>query len=300
MNDNIYRLIACAASATGLAVLAYSLAKAYVDAWTGTPQTRGGRVKALLAPLGDLLRAKARKSRSIREMAERYEESLGRAGRFWGGLNGYELLAAKFAIPVLMFSFICLAGLFAEFEMDIVCLCAMFFLLLGYMYPDATLDAQVKKRREIFMRQLPGGLDIIKVAAESGLDFHSSVKYLVDIYIPGPVKEEMRTFQRELKLGVPTVTALLNIASRIRDPEATTIFVSLSQAVEMGTSVVDMLEDTTREMRRKRLLSAETEAQKAVVKITFPLLLLILPGIFIILLAPVMKPMLQLFGNFSQ
>jgi len=68
----------------------------------------------------------------------------------------------------------------------------------------------------------------------------------------------------------------------------------------MGTSIVEMLESTTREMRRKRLLSAETEAQKAVVKISFPLLLLILPGIFIILLAPVLKPMLSVFGTLGQ
>jgi len=300
MNEQIYRLVACVASATGLSALAYAFARSYVDALDKTPTLSGGRLKSLLAPLGAALRERARVSRSIREMAERYDGDLVRAGRFWGGLNGYEVLAAKFAAPVLMAAAVSLGGLFAGFEMDVVFLFAAFFLLLGYLYPDAVLKARVRRRREVFMRQLPGGLDIIKVAAESGLDFHSSVKYLVDIYIPGPVKEEMRTFQRELKLGVPTVAALLNVAERVGDPEATTIFVSLSQAVEMGTSIVDMLEDTTREMRRKRLLSAESEAQKAVVKITFPLLLLILPGIFIILLAPVIKPMLQLFGNFAR
>lgn len=287
-----------AAGAAGTA--AYALSRIYFDALAKSNRVSDGSLKEYLAPLGEFLASRAKRSPSIAEMASRYDSALLHSGRFWGGLNAFEILAAKFVFPTFLCSFIMFSGALLGFPIEIVALFALFFLVMGYMYPDTALDSQLKQRQALFMRQLPGGLDIIKVAADSGLDFHSSVSYLVDIYIPGPFKEEMRIFQRELKLGIPATTALMNIAHRVDVPEATTVFVALSQSIEMGTSIVAMLEDTTKEMRRKRLLSAQSEAQRAVVKITFPLLLLILPGIFIVLLAPVLQPMLKLFGNFAQ
>ena len=116
---------------------------------------------------------------------------------------------------------------------------------------------------------------------------------MVQIYIPGPVKEEFSIFLREIKLGIPATEALANISYRIDMPEVCSIFISLSQSIEMGTSISGILSDIVTELRKKRLLSAETEAQKTVVKITFPLLFLILPGIFIVLLAPLIKPIMQ-------
>jgi len=293
-------------SCTGIsgAIVAFTLSKRYLtsidEVVTQREGISAGSLKEYLTPMGELLRFKAASSDFISSSAKKYDTLILQAGSFWGGLNGYEVLASKFILPPVFFTLISFLGLLAGLELDIVILAAMFFSIFLYMYPDSILEANAKKRQKLFMSQLPGALDILKVAADAGLDFHSSISYLVDIYIPGPIKEEMIIFRRELKLGIPSITALTNITHRINVPEASTVFISLSQSIEMGTSIVEMLESTTREMRRKRLLSAETEAQKAVVKISFPLLLLILPGIFIILLAPVLKPMLSVFGTLGQ
>ena len=306
MQNSLQIIIIYVTAGFSVALIGYMIVRKYFSIVFAAQQEAGYSsatsvsLKEYLRPFGDFLASKADSSEFITAKVGEYDTLLLQAGSFMGGVNAYEVLAYKFILPVILFVFIMFGGFIVGFPSDYVLLVALFFMFAGYMYPDSTLNAQAAKRKSLFMKQLPGGLDILKVAADSGLDFYSSVNYLVDIYIPGPMKEEMRTFQRELKLGILAVTALTNIAERLKIPEATTIFISLSQSIEMGTSIVDMLETTTREMRKKRLLSAESEAQKAVVKITFPLLLLILPGTFIVLLAPIMQPMMAVFSSLTQ
>lgn len=291
----------CAPAGLAAALLGYGCARLYLrpaddDDRDGAGQDAPGRAfRLLLNPLAAWFRRRESRSPFVRDGMREYRQCLLSAGQFWGGLDAAEVLAARFVVPVLLAMVVLPLAEFAGLAGDLAALAALAFAVLGAMYPASALREAAARRRRLFLRQLPGGLDILKIAAESGLDFHASVNYLVQIYLPGPVREEMRLFQREFQLGTPTVEALLNVSRRIGAAEAATVFASLAQSIEMGTSISEMLAATAGEMRRKRLLSAESEAQKAVVKITFPLLLLILPGIFIVLLAPIAKPMMDAF-----
>jgi len=304
-SDETFRLLAlCAPAGTAAAVLGYSLTRLYLSSSpapvleSGDTTVPGSRVfRLLLAPLAIWLRQREATSSFVRDNLRNYRRDLLAAGSFWGGLDEAEVLAARFILPVATLLATLVVGLLGNLPLNLALLAALLLAALAFMMPDSALRDAAARRRAWFLKQLPGGLDILKIAAESGLDFHASIDYLVQIYLPGPVRDELRLFQRDFQLGVPTVEALLNVSRRIGAPEAATVFTSLAQAVEMGTSISEMLAGTAAEMRRKRLLSAETEAQKAVVKITFPLLLLILPGIFIVLLAPIVKPMMDAFGS---
>ena len=80
--------------------------------------------------------------------------------------------------------------------------------------------------------------------------------------------------------------ALTNIAERVGTNEANAVFSTLAQSLEMGASVAENLKGAAQLIRHAARVRAQTQAQKAVVTMTFPLLLLILPGIFIVLFAP--------------
>ena len=80
--------------------------------------------------------------------------------------------------------------------------------------------------------------------------------------------------------------ALNGIAARIGTNEANAVFSTLAQSIEMGTSVSENLKAAAQLMRHAARVRAQAHAQKAVVNMSFPLLLLILPGIFIVLFAP--------------
>ncbi len=303
--DAMHLVGLCGPAGFAAALLGYGLLRMYLgsgEADDGAPPAARESVpirafRILLGPLADHFRRREPVAGFVRDNLRNYRQDLLASGRFWGGLDAAEILAARFVLPLVLALVLVVIGELGGFPADLVLLVALAFAALGFLYPGSALRDAAAHRRALFMRQLPGGLDILKIAAESGLDFHASVNYLVQIYLPGPVRDEMRLFQREFQLGTPTAEALLNVSRRIGAPEAATVFTSLAQAIEMGTSVSEMLAATAGEMRRKRLLSAEAEAQKAVVKITFPLLLLILPGIFIVLLAPIAKPMMDAFSG---
>jgi tight adherence protein C len=250
----------------------------------------------LISPGANFLKSHEKKYSLIRKKAAEYNQQILEAGGFWGGLDGYDVLSAQLTFAVLVPFILFLTGAVFILGLPLFLLCAIILGIIAFTYPSATLKSQAEKRQNQFLQQLPQALDILRVAAEAGLDFHSSAKYLLDIYIPGAVKEEIAIFQKDLMLGRSTIEALTGIAERMNMPEVTNVFMALAQSIEMGTSTSAMLTTTAQEMRRKRILAAEAEAQKAVVKITFPLLLLILPGVFIVLLGPVIKSLLASYN----
>lgn len=100
------------------------------------------------------------------------------------------------------------------------------------------------------------------------------------------MREELTLLRNEVAFGASLPAALNHVAERVGTPEATAVFTTLAQAMEMGTSISDNLRSAAELIRRQARNRAQERAQKAVVNMSFPLLLLILPGVFIVLLAP--------------
>lgn len=250
-------------------------------------------LRPTLAPCARWLKRREDRYAFIRKRVADYDQRILEAGGFWHGLTGYEVLSAQFTFAFLAPCLLFLSGVVFIVGPLVFVMSALLIAFVAYAYPASMLEAKAIRRQEEFVRQLPSALDILRVGAEAGLDFHTATRYLMDIYLPGPVKEEMTVFQRDLLLGRSASEALNGIAARINLPEVSAVFVSLAQSIEMGTSATTMLGATASEMRRKRVLQAQAEAQKAIVKITFPLLLLILPGVFIVLLGPIIKTLLN-------
>ncbi len=304
MNQDTNLIIFVSAGGLSVFILSFWLIRAYLMKTTSEFrdfESEGTKsimlLKEMLSPVSSFVSSQQNTDSFIASGLVQYRKLFTTAGGFYG-LSVYEAYSLKFVIPFIFtaasFPLLIMLGV----EADLTALVIILFAAMLFFYPDSMLKNRAETRQKLFMKELPGGLDILKIAADAGLDFHSSINYLVSIYIPGPLKEEMKIFQREMRLGIPTVDALMNISSRMNVPEASTVFVSLAQSIEMGTSISEMLGETISDMRKKRLLSAETEAQKTVIMITFPLLLLILPGIFIVLFAPIVKPMMNAFAGF--
>ena len=102
----------------------------------------------------------------------------------------------------------------------------------------------------------------------------------------GPVRDELSRVVAETTIGTSLAAALNNVAARVGTNEANAVFSTLAQSLEMGTSVAENHQRAAQLIRHSARVKAQTQAQKAVVNMSFPLLLLILPGIFIVLFAP--------------
>lgn len=133
---------------------------------------------------------------------------------------------------------------------------------------------------------LSGDPDVMRLISQSGGDLFSGIVAVTQVTEPGPVREELVLLRNEVAFGTSLPAALNHVAERVGTPEATAVFTTLAQSIEMGTSVSDNLRSASELIRRQARSRAQERAQKAVVNMSFPLLLLILPGVFIVLLAP--------------
>ncbi len=215
-----------------------------------------------------------------------YKEMLAKSGPFMGGLQAAEVFTARFVFAFAgafaAFLFLLIFGMPAGFILIAVPAVAV----IGYLYPADALKTQVGKRAALFVHQLPETLDIMRLIIESGGNFNAAADAVIMTASDGPVKEDFLTMKNELMLGISLQQALLNLADRVDSKEAGAVFITLSQSVEMGTSISENLREISANIRKQARLRAQEKAQKAVIKMSFPLLFLILPGVFIVLLGP--------------
>ena len=162
---------------------------------------------------------------------------------------------------------------------------AVAFTAMGYAAPDALLYNASVKRQEAIQRELADTLDQITITVEAGLGFEASVDRIVHTG-DSPLKSELNRLLREVQFGVPRPQALQNLLARTDVRDLRNFVHAVSQAETYGIPIAQVLRVQSSELRDKRRQAAEERAMKVPVKIVMPLMLCILPSLFIVLLGP--------------
>lgn len=165
----------------------------------------------------------------------------------------------------------------------------------AFFVPDVWVWSAVNARRLTIRRALPDMLDMLTISVEAGLGFDQAVAKLVS-NSTGPLAEEFARMLKEIQAGIDRSTAYRHLAERTDAPEVATFVTSMVQADVFGISVANVLRTQAKEMRVKRRQHAEEIAQKAPVKIVFPLVLCILPATLIVILGPALVQIGRAFG----
>jgi tight adherence protein C len=111
--------------------------------------------------------------------------------------------------------------------------------------------------------------------------------------LTGPLGDELRLTLQEQNMGLSINEALSNTMARCDTPSMRSFVRSIVQGETLGVSIGQIMRDLATEMRRRRKASAEERAQKAPIKILFPLVFLIFPAMFIVLLGPALAQFLH-------
>ena len=193
-------------------------------------------------------------------------------------LIGYRVVTA-FLLPTLV---IVLGGLSLEF----VALAAA-TVFLGWMLPLVIVRRKARVRLQVIDRRLPDLIDLLVVTVEAGLGFSGALRLAAE-HIQGPLSDELRLTLQEQTMGLGVDDALSNLAARADTPGMRAFVRALAQGERLGISIGQVMRNLAVDMRKRRRQMAEERAQKAPIKMLFPLVFLIFPSLFIILLVPAM------------
>jgi tight adherence protein C len=171
------------------------------------------------------------------------------------------------------------------------------FTTLAYFTPDLLVHSRGQERQESIGKALPDTLDQMTIAVEAGLGFETAMARAGRTGT-GPLADELVRTLQEVQLGVPRSKAMRNLADRTDQSDLRHFVLAVIQAESYGIPIADVLRTQAAEQRVKRRQRAEEQAMKIPVKIIFPLILCILPTLFIVILGPAaIQVSRSLFGS---
>ena len=169
------------------------------------------------------------------------------------------------------------------------------FVLFGAFLPFGYLDSLIRKRKEAITKQLPEVLDLLSISVQAGLSFDGAMRKIVERMV-GPVIDEFKRMQQDVRMGAPRSRALQAIAKRCDVEDMYLFITSVVQAEHLGTSMGRTLVNQADNMRERRRQRAKAAALKAPIKMLFPLVLFIFPAMFVVILVPPIFSIIQSMG----
>ena len=156
---------------------------------------------------------------------------------------------------------------------------------VGFVAPDSMLNRRVDERQKEILRTLSDTLDLLTISVEAGLSLNAAIAQVVQ-NVPGVLSSEFARMLQEIQLGVPRGDSFRNLAERTDVEELNSFALAMIQADVFGVSIASVLRTQAQQLRIKRRQRAEAKAQQTPVKIVFPLILCILPALFIVIVGP--------------
>jgi tight adherence protein C len=214
---------------------------------------------------------------------ERLRKTLAAAGMYKTSprmLIGYQLLGGL-VFPALWIWIAIGAGASASLTI----IAAVFFAGLGWFGPGVVVQRRAESRQYRIDRGMPELIDLLVVTVEAGLSLTASLQ-LAGERLKGPLGDELRILLQEQRMGLTPVQALENMVTRCPTPAVESFARAMVQGQLLGVSIGQILRSLAIEMRKRRRAAAEQQAQKAPIKMLFPLVFMIFPALFVVILGP--------------
>jgi tight adherence protein C len=213
-----------------------------------------------------------------------------------GGMNATDFLGLRGLCMVVLVGIALLYGILTGYPVSFFSLLLLGVLgFCGLYLPDVWLSRRITQRRQQILNALPDALDMLTITIEAGLSFESGLQEIMQKW-DNDLSREFTRVLRDIGMGQSRRRALLGLSERTEVPDVTSFVAALNQADELGVSIGRVLKTQSEDMRVRRRQRAYEKANQAPVKIMFPLVFLIFPAIFAVLLGPAI-PQLLAFGS---
>jgi tight adherence protein C len=168
--------------------------------------------------------------------------------------------------------------------------------VVAYFVPDLLIYSRGQERQAAIALELPDTLDQMTIAVEAGLGFDAAMSR-TGHNGKGPLARELVRTLQDMQIGMSRREAYTALADRTGAPDLRRFVNAILQADKYGISISAVLRTQASEMRSKRRQRAEEKAMKIPVKVLFPLMLFILPVLFIAMLGPAAINVIDTLGK---
>jgi tight adherence protein C len=160
--------------------------------------------------------------------------------------------------------------------------------VFGFMFPDIIIKNKSQKREDVLRKAMPDALDLLVICAEAGLSLDASLERVSREIGPScpELAEEIGLTAVELSFLPERAKALQNLGDRVPLPGVVALTNTLIQTEKYGTPLAQALRVLSSEMREERIMAAEAKAAKLPATLTIPMILFILPPLFVVLIGP--------------
>jgi tight adherence protein C len=166
----------------------------------------------------------------------------------------------------------------------------------SFSLPDFWLSRRISKRQLELVNSLPDALDLLVIANEAGLSFENAMHEIISKW-DNELAHEFARVLRDLSMGQARREAMIGLSERTGVPDIANFVTAVNQAESMGVSIGRVLTTQAEELRVRRRQRAQERANQAPVKMMFPLVFLVFPAIFAVLLGPAVPELLGALGG---
>lgn len=157
--------------------------------------------------------------------------------------------------------------------------------VVGYVLPNVWLNGRVNSRKKAIVKALPDAIDLLTISVEAGLGFDLAMQRVAEKW-DNELSREFARVLADTRLGKNRRDALRELTTRTGVPDLSTFVAAVIQADQLGVSIAKILRVQSDQLRIRRRQRAEELAHQAPIKMLFPLVFLIFPAMFVVILGP--------------
>ena len=163
------------------------------------------------------------------------------------------------------------------------------FVIVGsvgmFFLQDMDLDSKHKKRVQLVFKELPSYIDLLKICVEAGMDLEGTFRKVVEKG-NGIMRDETEIMIKEVNMGKSVTESLRDMSERIDFADLSSFVTLVCQSQEMGLSLGNVLKSQSEQIGAKYMQGVREKAGKIPVLMLLPMVIFIVPSIFIVILGP--------------
>lgn len=188
--------------------------------------------------------------------------------------------------------------LFLSFSTNTIAI-SILTLYMVYKWPEIKLKKEIKARQKEFMKYLPDAVDLLAICVQAGLGLDAAFAKVSDEFslTSKTVSNEFSRLNKDIFSGLNREDAYKNLILRNENQDLQSFVALLIQSDRLGTSISQSLSAFCDSMRTKKRQRIEELSQQASTKMTIPMVIFMLPSIFIIIMYPAIQKIMVNLGH---